>query len=375
MERKLHPGVRSTQSVARYARPAVVATRNRVMDVVTPVQPVLPKPAEVVPPQRVAVAMPVPKPANAPYISDVVQAAKPHRSVTKPFSPIGSPEPSALTRVEAHVDAKQVQSSKPTAAESLEALFAAPDPEPAAPAHMPAVATPEPVSAKSKRSGNRKRFSFRRSHLLYGMASLVFIVGMYVAIDGWLVNRAASTQTEVLAAQAADPSNDRDNLTEDKPSGTSTYKVAPDLPRVLQIPSIGVNARVLQLGVKSNNELATPSNIYDAGWYTGSSKPTDRAGAILIDGHVSGPTKHGVFYNLKKLKAGDEMILERGDGEKLTFVVTRSKTVKTEEVDMGEMMRSDEPTKLALNLITCGGVFDAKNNEFESRVLVFAVQK
>jgi LPXTG-site transpeptidase (sortase) family protein len=207
------------------------------------------------------------------------------------------------------------------------------------------------------------------------MASLLFIVGVYVAIDGWLVNRAASTQTQVLAAQSADTSNDRDNLTEDKPSGTKGYKVAPDLPRTIQIPSIGVDARVLQLGVKANNELATPTNIHDAGWYTGSSKPTDKAGAILIDGHVSGPTKRGVFYDLKKLKAGDELTLERGDGVKLTFAVTRTKTVKVEEVDMGEMMRSDVPAKLALNLITCGGSFDVKSNEFASRVLVFAVQK
>ncbi len=370
MERKLHPGVRPTHAVARYARPAVVATRSHVVDVVKPAQSITPKPAETAVSRQSPAPTIVPKHVTT-RISDVVQVAKPHRSVTKPLTPVEEENP---VRTGTYLDMKPAQSPKQASPDTLEALFAAPDPEPITSAPVSPVATQAPVAAASKRS-SRRWPNFKKQHALYGMASMLFIVGMYVAIDGWLVNRAASTQTEVLAAQAADPSNDRDHLTEDKPSGTGSYKVAPDLPRILQIPSIGVDARVLQLGVKANNELATPSNIHDAGWYTGSSKPIDKAGAILIDGHVSGPTQHGVFYNLKKLKAGDEIVLERGDGVKLVFGVTRVKTVKVEDVDMNELMRSDEPAKLALNLITCGGTFDAKNNEFESRVLVFAVQK
>lgn len=386
MERKLHPGVRPAHSVPRYSRPAIVASRNELRDAAASVVPEPQQPApEVVAKTQLIASVPASKPEAVKRVDDIIRAGQPHRSVTR-FVANNTPASTAKLTASSHVgvyfDMKPAALPKPQAP----VVLAIPEPSPVT-AQTESVTAPaaepvflRPVSSTRKREFERqrkprRRFALKKPHLLYGMASLLFVVGVYVAIDGWLVNRAASTQTQVLAAQAADTSNDRDNLTEDKPTDTKGYKVAPDLPRTIQIPSIGVDARVLQLGVKANNELATPTNIHDAGWYTGSSKPTDKAGAILIDGHVSGPTKRGVFYDLKKLKAGDEIILERGDGAKLTFAVARTKTVKTEEVDMAEMMRSDVPTKLALNLITCGGTFDAKNNEFASRVLVFAVQK
>ena len=218
----------------------------------------------------------------------------------------------------------------------------------------------------------------KKVHSLYGLASLLFIFGLYVAIDGWMINQAASEQSEVLAAQTDSTSEQGGGSpqpSEAAPSSTHEYVVAPDMPRKLSIPSIGVSARVLRMGVRSDNQMEAPKNIYDTGWYSGSSKPTDAAGAILIDGHVSGPTKQGVFYNIKKLNTGDEISLERGDGQVSTFVVQRVETKLVSEVDMGVMMQSFDKTKLGLNLITCGGQFNARENKYESRTLVFAVQK
>ena len=96
---------------------------------------------------------------------------------------------------------------------------------------------------------------------------------------------------------------------------------------------------------------------------------------MLVDGHVSGPTKRGVFYDIKKLHSGDEIVIERGDGFKTTFVVSKVVTTKANEVDMAALLRSADENKLGLNLITCGGTFNSKTNSFESRVQVFAVKK
>ncbi|TXG76994.1 class F sortase [Patescibacteria group bacterium] len=218
---------------------------------------------------------------------------------------------------------------------------------------------------------------FNKVYPLYGLASLLFIFGLYVAIDGWMINRAAGDQSEVLAAQTDEEgvSGGGSRPSEAAPSSVHQYVVSPDMPRKLTIPSIGVSARVLRMGIRGDNQMEAPKNIYDTGWYSGSSKPTDAAGAILIDGHVSGPTKRGVFYNIKKLNTGDEISLERGDGQVSTFTVQRVETKLVSEVDMSVMMQSFDKTKLGLNLITCGGRFDASENKYESRTLVFAVQK
>ncbi|MEO5499503.1 MAG: class F sortase, partial [Candidatus Saccharimonadales bacterium] len=220
-------------------------------------------------------------------------------------------------------------------------------------------------------------FRTKKPLIIQSFATLLFIFGLYVALDGWMINRAAQTQVKVLAVQASNSNNTTEEavIDEEPTSGPEGYHVAPELPRALFIPSINVSTRVLHLGVEKDNSLSAPSSISDAGWYNASAKPGDTHGAMLIDGHVSGPSKKGVFYNIKNLKAGDEIIVEKGDSSRFTFLVKDVNTVSANQVDMAKMLESFEPSRLGLNLITCGGQFNSTKNQYESRVLVFAVLK
>lgn len=229
---------------------------------------------------------------------------------------------------------------------------------------------------------------FRRRHIVrrlvrsvkpqYVMAGLVFVFGLGVSIQGMLVNHQAEEQVQVLSAStaSAEKSTEEEPVVpaEEKPQTATVqkYTVAPDLPRFISIPAIGASGRVLQVGVNRNNALGVPSNVHDAAWYRGSNRPGE-AGAMLIDGHVSGPSQKGIFYNLKKLKAGDTIEIERGDGQKFTFAVRHLETVPVANVDMAKLLVPYEPGKSGLNLITCGGKFDPKTSQFSDRVLVYAV--
>lgn len=155
------------------------------------------------------------------------------------------------------------------------------------------------------------------------------------------------------------------------PDRIATYKVAADAPRVISIEKINVKSRVLALGVKSNNELKAPVNIYDTGWYLESAKPGE-PGAMLLDGHVTGPTQKGIFYDLKKLVAGDVIEIERGDGKKFNYSVVNSKTYDKDKVDMAAALTPVEPGKPGLNLITCAGSFNKQSDQYEDRLIVFA---
>jgi LPXTG-site transpeptidase (sortase) family protein len=68
--------------------------------------------------------------------------------------------------------------------------------------------------------------------------------------------------------------------------------------------------------------LPVPDNIFDVSWYSGSGRPGEN-GNILISGVAEGLTKHGVFYNLDSLEKGDEIILERGDGERFSYGIEK----------------------------------------------------
>ena len=216
-----------------------------------------------------------------------------------------------------------------------------------------------------------------KARLFYAMASLVFIVGIGVSIKVLMTNTTAEQQVlAVTTTRASDPASQNDNPvpSEEKPSAHSvkSYAVSPDLPRLIRITRLGVEARVLSVDVDAKNEMKTPRSIYDAGWYMSSSKPGEN-GAMLINGHVSGPTQPGVFKKIKTLVAGDIITVENGAGKQFSYAVTRVNTVAVDKVDMTELLVSDNTAKPGLSLITCGGKFDPKTNHFEDRIIVHAV--
>ncbi len=146
-------------------------------------------------------------------------------------------------------------------------------------------------------------------------------------------------------------------------------------PRYLSIEKLGIkNARVLNVGLTKNGELATPYGIFDVGWYGNSSRP-GQGGTMVIDGHNGGPNVVGVFKYLDKLFAGDKIEIERGDGEKFTYEVVDNKAVSLDESDkyMQTAFTSPYPNKESLSLITCTGEWSQLRQTYLSRQFVRAV--
>jgi sortase A len=156
-----------------------------------------------------------------------------------------------------------------------------------------------------------------------------------------------------------------------KQAAVTSYQVAPALPKYINIPAAGVpTTRIVQLGLTKNNQIAVPDNIYDAGWYDQSAKP-GQSGAMFIYGHVSSWQASGVFYNLKKLKAGDKMTITRGDNQTFTYQVVSSKIYPYNAVDMNQVLAPVDPSKQGLNLMTCTGQVIKGTSEFNERLVVF----
>ena len=154
----------------------------------------------------------------------------------------------------------------------------------------------------------------------------------------------------------------------------SSYTVAPTLPRFITIPAINVpKTRVRILGLTKNNQIAVPDNIYDTGWFEGSAKP-GQAGAMFIYGHVSSWQANGIFYNLHKLKPGDNVTVTRGDNKTFTYQVVSSKIYPYNNVNMHEVLSPIKPGTPGLNLMTCTGKVIKGTSEFNERLVVFTRQ-
>lgn len=151
-----------------------------------------------------------------------------------------------------------------------------------------------------------------------------------------------------------------------------SHVVPANQPRIISIPKIQVNARVFSLGLDAQGRIDIPRNTNDAGWYNQSAKP-GQPGATVIDGHVSSLDSHGVFYDLKALVAGDSIMIERGDGSRFSYRVVTTRTYDHDKVDMQAVLTPIETGKIGLNLITCGGKVMQGTNQYNKRVVVFAV--
>lgn len=249
---------------------------------------------------------------------------------------------------------------------------------------------PLPIQPKQSRSGVLKRQAVKgeskKSHshkhrrplvptLLTAMAIMLFTFGLLVLFSTLKTNHTVKAQVKQLSQNSSkdDGITDEAPSEEDPPANPGNYEVAADLPRLITIDKIGVRARVRRLGVGANNVLKAPANIFDAGWYDSSAKPGEN-GTVVLDGHVSGPTKHGVFYSIGTLKAGDKVKLERGDGQVLSYTVTGTQVYDNDKVDMAKVLTTAVPGKPGLNFMTCTGRFNVRSNSFEQRVVVFSVQ-
>lgn len=150
-------------------------------------------------------------------------------------------------------------------------------------------------------------------------------------------------------------------------SGTTVLPAA--APVGLRIPAIGVDSMLMDLGLEPDGTLEVPPDGFPAGWYSGSPTPGE-LGPAIIAGHVDWAGQPGVFFALRDLVAGDEVVITRRDGGTARFHVTRveqfDKDAFPTEAVYGDLDHA------GLRLITCGGSFDAREGSYRDNVVVFA---
>lgn len=224
----------------------------------------------------------------------------------------------------------------------------------------------KPENNKTSKKSKKNIFINRA---IMAMAVTVFIVGLGVSFHSFKVNKKI---TEKVSAQTNTQTSS--DISEDEPSDEEkrSYSVAPEQPKMIYIPALNVSSRVKQVGVNSKGQLDVPGNIYDTAWYKESALPGAIGGSTLIDGHVSGPTQKGAFYNLKNIKESDKITIEKGDGKRVDYKVKKVEIVETSRVEMANMLVPITPGSHGLNLISCTGKYNEQTKDFEQRVLVFA---
>lgn len=223
------------------------------------------------------------------------------------------------------------------------------------------------------------KFNRARTMMIVRYVAIAIVLGAsaYLAWDTYNTNRGVQSSFEgpaqamsiagvnpATADQTAVSNNDR-----------QAYTVAADLPRIINIPAINVTARVRTVGVNSRGDIDTPKNLNDTAWYDGSSKP-NQEGQVFIDGHTSFSRNIAAAFNdLNKVRDGDQIFIETGNGAKFRYRVTGVETVDASKVDMGKVLNTQDGAHKGLTLMTCTGTFNYRTQTADKRLIVYAVQE
>lgn len=223
--------------------------------------------------------------------------------------------------------------------------------------------------------------------LLVVAAMLMLFGGGYVIVDGYRTNQSVAAQAtkleNVVAQESKGVAPTRTVATNDTASSTTNsqnnqasvamaYQVPANEPKFIDIPKLRIHAKVTPQGLDKTGAISVPNNTSQVGWYTNSVAP-GKSGAALITGHVSGYTNRGgVFYNLKKLDAGDTITITMGDDRTFTYVVVSKETATKDSVDMTKVLTPVSLDKPGLNLMTCFGAYNSKEQTYDQRLTVYA---
>ncbi len=145
----------------------------------------------------------------------------------------------------------------------------------------------------------------------------------------------------------------------------------PARPVALTIPLIGVQTKLVYLGLTSDGALQVPSTTSVAGWYTGSPRPGAIGSAIIV-GHIDSYLGPGIFFRLDTLRPGDRIYVKRADGSFVEFRVTSVQSYLKDHFPT-EAVYGPVPDA-ELRLITCGGAFDPATGHYLSNIVVYAVE-
>ena len=136
----------------------------------------------------------------------------------------------------------------------------------------------------------------------------------------------------------------------------------------LSLPAVGVDAAPVEpVGVEANGEMEIPPADV-VGWYRFGAAPGEGGSAVLA-AHVAYDGVDGVFRDLDRLAAGDDVTVAFDDGSSQRYRITEVVTFDKQALP-DDLFSRRGPERLVL--ITCGGEFNPSLRSYERNVVAYA---
>jgi len=156
------------------------------------------------------------------------------------------------------------------------------------------------------------------------------------------------------------------------PGGAKGPALHESPPVSVSIPEIGVQSKLLHLGLNQDGTIQVPNLVTsanEAAWYKYSVTP-GQIGTAVIEGHVDSYRGPAVFFRLGALRPGNHIDVTLSDGVTAVFRVTGVREYDKDKYPANIIYAP--ANYAALRLITCGGDFNPVTGHYLSSVVVFA---
>jgi LPXTG-site transpeptidase (sortase) family protein len=217
----------------------------------------------------------------------------------------------------------------------------------------------------------RRRTSLFAGTLIVAAVAAATAIVLQFSGDGPGPTDTTSPLAAATATEAAGAVRTPDNAAPSE-APLTTPSVEPRGIEVARIvmPSLGIDAPIVTLGIDGNGAMLSPDNPVDVAWYSFSALPGEGSNVVMA-GHLDyvnyGPA---VFYRLKDARPGEEVHLSLVDGTTARYRVLDVTSYDEATAPVQEIVGPTD--REIVTLITCGGAFDPLAREYNKRVVLRA---
>lgn len=142
------------------------------------------------------------------------------------------------------------------------------------------------------------------------------------------------------------------------------------------LPSAGIRAAIVQVGLTPDGAMGSPDNPFVFGWFNRSAVP-GQLGNALFGGHrdyedVEGNIDIGVGWEMDETRVGDQLVMRNAATDRYyIYDVVETATIKPDSADAVRYL--SQTRESVVTLITCSGDFDEETHSYEDRIVIVAL--
>lgn len=149
----------------------------------------------------------------------------------------------------------------------------------------------------------------------------------------------------------------------------TVLQTARSVPVSIDIPAINVDTSLSHLGLNADHTVQVPTNFAQPGWYDLGPTPGEVGSAVIL-GHVDSYKGEAIFFRLRDLVQGDQIKVVLADGIVTNFRVNSISSYP--KVAFPSQLVYAPHGYSALQLVTCGGIFDRHTGSYLSNIVVYS---